>query len=164
MKVLVGLGGNIGDPPGAFRRALAGLESAGMTVESVSGCYRSKPVGPPQPEFWNQAAVVVARDGLLALLDACQLLERASGRDRRRERRWGPRRLDLDLLLAEDAVHRGPRLVLPHPLFHARAFALVPAAGIVPGWRHQMTGKTVAQLARDVLGADPGAVWEERTP
>ena len=164
MRVLIGLGGNIGNPPDAFVRALQGLELAGVTVESVSPLYRSRPAGPVQPDYWNQAAIVVASGGLLALLDFCQRLEAAAGRDRAHELHWGPRPLDLDLLLAEAAVHRGPRLTLPHPLLHQRAFALVPAAAIAPYWVHPIAGATVAQLARAVFEADPGAVWEAETP
>ncbi len=159
MRVLIGLGGNIGSPPEAFRRALTAFDEHGVRVQRLSKLYRSRPVGPDQPEFWNQAAVVSTNDNLLALLDTCQQLERAAGRDREREVRWGPRRIDLDLLMAENAVHRGPRLTLPHPLFQTRSFALVPAADIVPDWRHPIVGMRIAELARQVCEADPEAVW-----
>ena len=126
MRVILGLGGNVGDVPAAFSGALEGLAEM-HAIQALSALYRSAPVGPPQPRFWNMAAVLELRTSLTALLDLCQELEEAAGRDREREVRWGPRPLDLALLLGEGVVCRGPRLELPHPRLLERAFALVPA-------------------------------------
>lgn len=134
MRLILGLGGNVGDVPSAFRGALEGLGEV-HAIRALSALYRSAPVGPPQPRFWNMAVVLELRTPLGALLDLCQELEEAAGRDREREVRWGPRPLDLDLLLGEGVVCRGPRLELPHPRLLERAFALVPAAEVAPDWR-----------------------------
>ncbi len=157
MKVLVGLGGNVGDPPGAFSEALKTL-GAGVTVLGVSHLYRSRPVGPPQPEYWNMAALAQVEIPLLALLERCQELERRAGRRREEEKRWGPRPLDLDLLMAPGAVHRGPRLHLPHPRLHLRAFAVAPAAELAPSWIHPHLGRSLRDLAGEILAADPAAI------
>ncbi len=92
------------------------------------------------------------------MLRACRELEVAAGRDRSTEQRWGPRVLDLDLLMVRDLVWRGPELELPHPGFHRRAFALVPAAELVPDWVHPLVGRTIGDLAEEALRDDPGAL------
>lgn len=149
MKILIGLGGNLGDPPGAFTAALEALGRRAV-VAAVSALYRSEPVGPPQPRYWNQVVRLEVEVPLLGLLEACQQLEAEAGRDRAREQRWGPRPLDLDLLMAPGLVCRGRRLTLPHPRLHRRAFALVPAAEVAPDWVHPLLHRTLADLARDI--------------
>jgi 2-amino-4-hydroxy-6-hydroxymethyldihydropteridine diphosphokinase len=146
IRVILGLGGNLGDPPHAFEAALEALAEC-HAVTALSGLYRSEPVGPPQPRYWNMAALLEASSSLLELLDLCQELEAAAGRDRSQEVTWGPRPLDLDLLLADGIVCRGPRLVLPHPHFLKRSFALVPAAEVAPDWIVPGTDRSLQQLA-----------------
>ena len=130
-------------------------------VVGLSRLYRTAPVGPPQPWFWNMVVRLEPRGPLLALLETCQGLERAAGRERGAEPRWGPRSLDLDLLVARGVVHRGPRLELPHPRLHGRAFALLPAAELAPEWVVPGLGRTLAELAR---GADGEAAVERCGP
>jgi 2-amino-4-hydroxy-6-hydroxymethyldihydropteridine diphosphokinase len=149
MEILIGLGGNLGDPPTAFRAALEALGRRAGVV-AVSALYRSEPVGPPQPRYSNQVVRLEVDGPLVGVLDTCQRLESEAGRDRTREQRWGPRPLDLDLLMAPGLVCRGPRLTLPHPRLHERAFALVPAAEIAPEWVHPLLHRTLADLARDI--------------
>jgi len=149
VQVLVGFGANLGDPVAAFRVALAALGERSRLVD-VSSLYRSAPHGPPQPHYLNLAALLDVDEPPLALLEHCQALEAAAGRDPSREQRWGPRVLDLDLLLAHGLVHRSPRLLLPHPLLAERAFALVPAAELAPTWVHPLVGRTIGELARAV--------------
>lgn len=163
MEMVLGLGGNVGDPPAAFAGALAGL-AADHEVIAISGLYRSLPVGPPQAEFWNMAVRVGTAVSPLELLGLCGEIEAAAGRRREEEIRWGPRCLDIDLLLAAGLVHRGPRLVLPHPRLHRRAFALVPAAEVASGWVHPHLGLTLAELGENVLRADPDAVRRVADP
>jgi 2-amino-4-hydroxy-6-hydroxymethyldihydropteridine diphosphokinase len=159
VHLLIGLGGNIGDPEGTLRRALVSL-SEEYRVVAVSRLYRTRPVGPEQPDFSNVAAVIELRRSLPALLATCHRLEEESGRNRSRERRWGPRALDIDLLLAEGVVCRGRKLVLPHPRLHERVFALAPAAEVAPEWTHPLLGRTVRRLADDARERDPGAIVE----
>ena len=149
MQLLTGFGANLGDPPQAFSQALERLGQR-YRVVTVSALYRSEPEGPPQPRYCNQVAVLEVDEPLHAVLDHCQELEREAGRDRTAEQRWGPRPLDLDLLMAPGMVHRGSRLELPHPRFLERAFALVPAAEIAPEWVHPTLHRPLAELAREI--------------
>jgi len=156
-RLILGLGGNLGQPPRAFQEALAAL-AASHRVLLVSRLYRTEPEGPSQPRFWNMAALLEPAAPLLELLEQCQDLERRAGRDRDRVPRWGPRPLDLDLLIARGLVHRGPRLELPHPRLTSRAFALVPAAELAPGWRHPVLGATLGELAQRLPASGPGCL------
>jgi len=159
-RVLIGLGGNLGEPPRAFRRALAELGD-GQAIVRVSSLYRTRAVGPPQPDYHNAAALVETTIDPIGLLGRCREIEVAAGRRRGDEVRWGPRVLDLDLLMIDGVVRRGPRLELPHPRFHERAFALVPAAEIVPDWVHPLIGRTISDLARAAQSVDPDAVTRQ---
>lgn len=157
VSVLIGLGGNVNAPCTAMRRALEALGSGGIVVR-VSSVWHTRAVGPEQPDFFNTAAVLRWCGDLRALLRECQRLEALAGRDRSQEPRWGPRPLDIDLLLAEDVACRGPLLTLPHAAFHERRFALEPAAEVAPGWVHPLLGLTVVELAERQRSAEPDAV------
>ena len=146
MRLLIGLGGNKGDVLGAFSRALASVEPR-VKVLARSSVWRSAPQGPPQPEYLNAAVLVETTDHPLATLTFCQQLEAEAGRDRAREERWGPRPLDLDLLIAPGLVIETPVLVLPHPRLAERAFALAPTAELAPDWLHPRLHRTLAELA-----------------
>jgi 2-amino-4-hydroxy-6-hydroxymethyldihydropteridine diphosphokinase len=160
-RVILGLGGNTGEPETSFRHALDALAHGGR-IEAVSRLWRTRPVGPPQPDYLNAAAVVSWPCGARSLLAHCRQLEAAAGRDRSTGERWGPRTLDLDLLLAEDVVCRGPVLELPHPRLHERRFALEPSAEIAPDWRHPLLGLTVGQLSNRQRAREPDAILEVR--
>ncbi len=155
VKVLIGLGGNLGDPPRAFATALRALAAA-HDLRAWSRLHRTTAVGPPQPDYWNLAAVLYCACDPTALLTLCHQLERAAGRRREDEERWGPRTLDLDLLLVDGVVSDDPALTLPHPRFHQRLFALLPAAEVAPHWRHPVLGTTVGELARQLWRASLG--------
>jgi len=131
----VALGGNLGDPRATLRRALRWLGALPHTrLERWSSLHRTAPVGPPQPDFLNAVARLRTLLGPHELLAALQVLERAAGR--RREVRWGPRTLDLDLLMYGDGgrfVLGGAALELPHPRLHERPFVLAPLAEVDPG-------------------------------
>jgi len=157
VDVIVGLGANLGNPAAAFSTAIDEFASAGDVV-SVSRLWRTRPLGPDQPDYCNAAVLVEWPGDLPTLLHACRDFEIAAGRDRDTEQRWGPRVLDLDLLAARDLVWRGPELEIPHPRLHERAFALVPAAEIVPDWIHPVVGKTIGELAEEIEARDPGAL------
>ncbi len=159
MNIIIGLGGNIGDVRSAFDQAVAALgENGGFAVLGRSSLYRSVAVGPEQPPYLNAAIMVASKTSARNLLSLCHQIEAAAGRDRSREKRWGPRVLDLDLLISDSVVCRGPFLELPHPRLAERAFALIPAAELVPEWIHPLKGRTLAELAKRVLAEDMGAV------
>lgn len=146
MLLLIGLGGNRGDVLAAFAGAVAGL-SREVRVLARSSIWRSAPVGPAQEDFLNAAVLVETSTHPRALLAVCQRLEAAAGRDRSLERRWGPRTLDLDLLLANRLVIESGALVLPHPRFAERRFTLAPAAELAPEWWHPRLWRTLKELS-----------------
>ena len=157
LYVTVGLGANVGDPAAAFSTTLTTLTSLGDIV-AVSGLWRTRPLGPEQSDYCNAAVLIGWNNDVMSLLRTCHQLEVAAGRNRSTEQRWGPRVLDLDILMVRDLVWRGPELDLPHPRFHQRAFALVPSAELVPEWVHPFVGRTIGELAEEVLRDDPGAL------
>jgi 2-amino-4-hydroxy-6-hydroxymethyldihydropteridine diphosphokinase len=132
--VFLGLGANLGNPGAQFRVALRQLEvQHAVRVVKQSLLYRTPPWGhADQPEFTNAAVELETEISPPALVQALHALERLAGRDRRGEQRWGPRVLDLDLLLYRDEVWQRPDCLVPHPRLHERAFALVPLAAIAP--------------------------------
>ena len=133
-EALLGLGGNVGDVRAALREAIA-LFADGEDVKLVarSSDYRTPPWGvTDQPPFVNLAIAVETRLSPRDLLTRALNVERALDRDRTRERRWGPRTIDIDLLAYDDDARDEPDLTLPHPRLFERAFVLVPLAEIVP--------------------------------
>ena len=133
-EALLALGGNVGDVRATFDRAEAMLcERDGVQLRARSSDYRTPAWGvTEQPPFVNRCLAVETALTPLALLDRAQAVERALGRDRGREQRWGPRTVDIDLLAYDDIVFDEPRLTLPHPRLFERAFVLVPLAEIAP--------------------------------
>ncbi len=156
----LGLGANLGDRRANLALALARLAASGaVRVVRCSSLYETAPVGPAQPDFLNAAAQVESALAPLALLALCKEVERELGRAPDGPR-WGPRPLDLDLLLAGPGVGvlSLPELQLPHLLMHERAFALVPLAEIAPQALHPVLGKSVASLLADLAARDPAAL------
>ena len=118
------------------RASVLGVRDADATpdvrVTRRSTLYETAPVGPPQPNYLNAALRVDFRLGARALLERCLEIERAHGRDRARELRWGPRTLDLDILYIDGEEIEESDLVVPHPRLEERAFALVPLLDVAP--------------------------------
>ncbi|MGH6768836.1 MAG: 2-amino-4-hydroxy-6-hydroxymethyldihydropteridine diphosphokinase [Xanthobacteraceae bacterium] len=133
-EALIALGGNLGDVRTTFDRALAMLcDGARVRLLARSSDYATPPWGvEDQPAFVNLCAAVETSLAPHALLAHAQEVERAFGRDRAKERRWGPRRLDIDLLAYDGVMLDTPDLTLPHPRLFERAFVLVPLAEIRP--------------------------------
>jgi 2-amino-4-hydroxy-6-hydroxymethyldihydropteridine diphosphokinase len=129
----IGIGSNLADPRAQVLRALDQLASVADTQLVLrSGLYGSRPLGPPdQPDFVNAAAGVLTRLEPRALLLELQAIERAFGRQAARQR-WGPRILDLDLLVYGSTESHDPELRLPHPGIVERNFVLYPLAEIAP--------------------------------
>jgi 2-amino-4-hydroxy-6-hydroxymethyldihydropteridine diphosphokinase len=151
----IGLGANLGDPVRQVTQALALLSQAPeVEVVRVSRFYLTPPLGPPgQPWYVNAAAQVKTRLTPEELLRVLLQVERGLGRER--GERWGPRVIDLDLLLYDGEVMEEPGLTIPHPEMHRRAFVLVPLADIAPEAWHPGFRKTAREL-RDEL--DPAEV------
>ncbi len=132
--IAIGLGGNVGTFDAILERFCAARgELSRLGAMRSASVYRTAPVGPDQPVFLNSVLALDASTLSPTELHAkMQALERALGRDRAREQRWGPRTLDLDLLVWDDVVLSTPALELPHPRLASRAFALVPLAELEP--------------------------------
>lgn len=130
----VGLGANLGDAPATVREAMRALDVLPQTrLLRASRLYRSRAWGvETQPDFINAVAMLESRLPARTLLDELLAIERAHGRERAAEVRWGPRTLDLDLLLHGDSIIDEPGLRVPHPHLHERAFALLPLVEVAP--------------------------------
>ena len=143
--VYIGLGSNLGNREGNLRMGLRLMEPL-CRPEEVSSLYETAPVGVEnQPPFYNAACRVTTGLEPGALLRFLQRVEFEVGR-RPGGPRWGPRPLDLDILLYGDRVLEGADLVLPHPRLAERPFVLVPLAEIAPEARHPTLEKTVREL------------------
>jgi 2-amino-4-hydroxy-6-hydroxymethyldihydropteridine diphosphokinase len=154
-QAAIALGANLGDCRATLEGALAALEaSPGVRLLTRSRWYRSAPVGPPQPDYLNGCALLAVALEPEALLERLLATERRF--DRVRGERWGPRSLDLDLLLMGDRRLSTPRLTLPHPRLRERAFVLVPLAEIAPAWIDPISGRSVAELAAALPAALKG--------
>jgi 2-amino-4-hydroxy-6-hydroxymethyldihydropteridine diphosphokinase len=130
----IGLGSNLDDPAAQMQRALLALAALPHSrLRRQSPFYRSRPMGPAdQPDYLNAVAALETRLAPLALLDALQAIEQAQGR-KRDGQRWGPRSLDLDILLYGAQQIDEARLQVPHPGLGERNFVLYPMADIAPG-------------------------------
>lgn len=136
MGIYIGLGSNLGDGPGQIAGALERLEAdEAIEVLRVSSLYRTDPWGDTeQPAFTNAVAELRSSLEPIELLDRLQSTEDAMGR-RREVRRWGPRCIDLDLLLFDELIIHSERLKVPHPRLGERGFVLVPLLELAPSLR-----------------------------
>ena len=132
-RVYLALGSNLADPLHQVQAALDALAALPDTrVVATSSLYRTPPYGPPnQPDYLNAAVALDTELTPEALLDLTQRIELEQGRVRKDER-WGPRTLDLDIMLFGDLTLNTPRLIVPHYDMHNRAFMLVPLLEIAP--------------------------------
>ena len=135
--------GRHGGPHGVIRAALQALSALGQ-IELASTLHSTPALGPAGRGFANATAVLASDLSPDDLLDGLKAIERTFGR--RPGRRWGPRVLDLDLILWSRGSWGGPGPLVPHPEFRQRGFVLEPLAEVAPDWRDPISGATVRQL------------------
>jgi 2-amino-4-hydroxy-6-hydroxymethyldihydropteridine diphosphokinase len=141
----IALGSNLGDSLATVQAAVQVLAStANITVLSQSNWYQTVAIGPNQPDYVNGCVLVQTGRSPQELLTFLLEIEQQFGRERLE--RWGPRTLDLDLLLYGSAILKTPDLTLPHPRMAERAFVLVPLAELLPHWVEPLSGFTLLQL------------------
>lgn len=146
MKVYISFGSNIGDREYQINEALRKLEQIQDTkIKAVSSLYETAPVGGVvQDDFLNGAAIVETNLTPISFLNEIQRIELELGRERKIH--WGPRTIDLDVLLMDDVVIEHERLKVPHPFMHERSFVLIPLAEIAPEAVHPVLNKKIKEL------------------
>lgn len=155
----ISLGSNIGDRFQHLKDAIQALHSRqGVSVPTISSIYETAPVGyTDQADFLNVVVAVETQLSARQLLEVCQEIEQQLGRIR--DVRWGPRTVDLDILLYNHDAIETERLIVPHPRMHERAFVLTPLLEIAPTVAHPVTGKQYSEEAA-VLD-DVVRIWRE---
>ena len=144
-RIYIGLGSNLADPAEQLRSALNALGQLPQTnLAGVSAFYQSDSLLPGQPRYTNAVAALDSDLAPLDLLDALQAIENDQGRERLE--RWGPRTLDLDILLFGDRLIDEPRLKVPHYQIQERAFVLYPLAELAPEDLRLADGRALADL------------------
>lgn len=156
-RIFLGLGSNLGDRRAYLERALSCLaRTPGVQEVARASLYQTEPLGfTRQPRFLNTVVELSSRLGPRALLQRCQEIETRMGRVR--GRRWGPRRIDLDLLFYGTRIIAEADLQLPHPRLIQRRFVLVPLVELAPQFRHPLAQKTIQELL-DILADDKGVM------
>ncbi|QPQ55887.1 2-amino-4-hydroxy-6-hydroxymethyldihydropteridine diphosphokinase [Allosphingosinicella flava] len=144
--------GRHGAPANVLRAAIRGLGALG-DVEVISPIVATPALGPAGRGFANAALILTSDLSPDSLLRALKQVERDFGR--RAGQRWGPRVLDLDILLWSQGAWESAGLVVPHTAFRDRMFVLQPLAAIAPGWRDPVTGLTVRQLLKRLAAPRP---------
>ncbi|MCO7612062.1 2-amino-4-hydroxy-6-hydroxymethyldihydropteridine diphosphokinase [Pseudomonas chlororaphis] len=144
-RIYIGMGSNLAAPEAQLRGAIEALaQLPASQLHGVSAFYQSDSLLPGQPRYTNAVAALDSHLEPLALLDALQTIENQQGRER--NERWGPRTLDLDILLFGDRLIDEPRLKVPHYHMHARPFVLYPLAELAPAELQLADGRTLKAL------------------
>ncbi|WP_213701003.1 MULTISPECIES: 2-amino-4-hydroxy-6-hydroxymethyldihydropteridine diphosphokinase [Aminobacterium] len=150
MRLALGIGSNVGDRMNNLRKAVQLLKEKGVVIIAKSDIFETAPMGvTDQPRFLNACIVIDTKFDLEELLSVVKSIEQEMGRVHRL--RWGPREIDIDLLLLENGeVLDSSTLKVPHPEMHKRAFVLMPLAQIAPDWIHPLLKVSVKKLAEDI--------------
>lgn len=144
-RIYIGMGSNLAAPQQQLRNAIEALaQLPGTALAGVSAFYQSDSLLPGQPHYTNAVAALDSDLAPLDLLDALQAIENDQGRQRLE--RWGPRTLDLDILLFGDRLIDEPRLKVPHYQMHLRAFVLYPLAELAPADLQLPDGQSLSGL------------------
>ena len=139
------IGGNLGDRAAYLQLALTHIEALCGKITSSSSIYETAAWGnTKQPAFYNQAIQLMTQMAPEDLLEQLLAIELEMGRVR--SQKYGPRTIDLDILMIDDKVLDTPNLTIPHPQMQHRRFALLPLAEIAPSLRHPVLDKTVSEL------------------
>jgi 2-amino-4-hydroxy-6-hydroxymethyldihydropteridine diphosphokinase len=148
LNAAIAVGANLGDREANIARAIDLIGALdGVTVAARSSLIATDPVGPiEQPAYLNGAITVRTTLDAPVLLAKLLDIEKQLGRDRAHEQRWGPRTIDLDIVLHGDSIIDEPDLTIPHARMHERAFVLEPLAEIASDWRHPRMDATVSEL------------------
>jgi len=153
MKYWLGLGSNLGDRLATLRAGADELAAHGTLLARSRVFAASAVGGPPQPPFLNAALMIESELEPAEMLEACHAVERQHGRAREQETvRWGPRTLDVDILLAGargEQLIRVPHLIVPHPRLHERAFALASLIDLDADLIHPAAGRSLKALLHD---------------
>lgn len=144
-RIYIGMGSNLADPAEQLRSAIEALSQLPQTqLVGVSAFYQSDSLLPGQPRYTNAVAALDSHLAPLDLLDALQAIENGQGRERLE--RWGPRTLDLDIVLFGDRLIDEPRLKVPHYHLQERAFVLYPLAELAPADLRLADGRSLKEL------------------
>ena len=158
--VYIGFGSNIGDRLAHIQNAIHALsKTEGITLQKISSIYQTDPVGyETQAQFLNGVAAIQTDLPPLSLLHTLKDIEASVGRQHRI--RWGPREIDLDILMYGDLCFQTEKLVIPHPEMHLRRFVLAPLAEIAPDFVHPVLKETI-QILLERLEDDKSVVKKE---
>jgi len=147
--VAIALGSNLGDSLAILQAAVAQIANLDQVqVLAQSSWYQTKPIGPPQPDYFNGCITVQTDCQPVAFLHQLQTIEQHFGRIRREH--WGARTLDLDIILWGDQIITEPTLMIPHCYFRDRAFVLMPLQEIAAHWIDPVTQLTIDCLYQQV--------------
>lgn len=151
--VYIGIGSNLGSRQDNCLKAIELLQGSGMRVSKQSSMYETKPWGvTKQPEFINMAVELETELRPLELLSLLKNIEIEMGRES--TVKWGPRLIDLDILLFDNETINEDRLKIPHPLMHERPFVLEPLSEIAPDAMHPVLLKKISELLRGLKKQD----------
>lgn len=160
--VYISLGSNLGDRVNYLKEALQLLDNhPSIEIVNVSSIYETDPVGyEDQDLFLNMAAQLNTTLSPIELLDACQMVENKLGR--KRDIRWGPRTLDLDILLFNDKNIVFERLIVPHPRMHERSFVLIPLMELCSVIAMPTSEKPLREYAEQLPDREGVRIWKRK--